>query len=87
MLKKYDKDVDLHQDFADEADDMSIEYLCEKTIAEGYQGRVSVGHLTALHALPEAELAPIIAKMAEANISVMALPATDLHLGDRKSVV
>lgn len=41
---------------------MSIEYLCEKTIAEGYQGRVSVGHLTALHALPEAELAPIIAK-------------------------
>ena len=83
IAKKYDKDVDLHQDFADEADDMSIEYLCEKTIAEGYQGRVSVGHLTALHALPEAELAPIIAKMAEANISVMALPATDLHLGAR----
>lgn len=36
-----------------------------------------------MHALPEAELAPIIAKMAEANISVMALPATDLHLGAR----
>lgn len=42
-----------------------------------------MGHLTALHALPEAELAPIIAKMAKANISVMALPATDLHLGAR----
>ncbi len=83
IAKKYDKDIDLHQDFADEADNMSIEYLCQKTIAEGYQGRVSVGHLTALHALPPEKLAPIIQLMAEANISVMALPATDLHLGAR----
>lgn len=84
IAKKYGKDVDLHQDFSDEADSMSIIYLCEKTIAEGYQGRVSVGHLTALHALPEAELQPILELMAKAQISVMALPATDLHLGARK---
>lgn len=84
IAKKYGADVDLHQDFADEADEISIEYLCEKTIAEGYQGRVSVGHLTALHALPEEKLTPIIAAMAKADISVMALPATDLHLGARK---
>jgi cytosine deaminase len=83
IAKKYDKDLDLHQDFADEADDITIDYLCEKTIAEGYQGRVSVGHLTALHALPPEKLTPIIEKMAEAQISVMALPATDLHLGAR----
>lgn len=83
IAKKYDKDIDLHQDFADEANHMSIEYLCQKTIAEGYQGRVSVGHLTALHALPEEQLTPIIQLMAEAQISVMALPATDLHLGAR----
>lgn len=83
IAKKYGKDVDLHQDFANEADNMSIEYLCKKTIAEGYQGRVSVGHLTALHALPPEELARIIELMAEADISVMALPATDLHLGAR----
>lgn len=83
IAKRFDKDIDLHQDFADEADDMSIEYLCKKTIAEGYHGRVSVGHLTALHALPEERLNPIIALMAEAQINVMALPATDLHLGAR----
>lgn len=62
---------------------MSIEYLCQKTIDEGYQGRVSVGHLTALHALPEEKLTPILELMAQAQISVMALPATDLHLGAR----
>lgn len=84
IAKKYGTDIDLHQDFADEADDMSIEYLCKKTIAEGYQGRVSVGHLTALHALPPEKLQPILDLMAEAQINVMALPATDLHLGARK---
>ena len=83
IAKKYDKPIDLHQDFSDEADDMSIKYLAEKTIKEGYQGRVAVGHLTALHALPDAELQPIIDLIAEAGISVMALPATDLHLGAR----
>lgn len=83
IAKKYDKPVDLHQDFSDEADEMSIEYLAKKTIEEGYQGRVSVGHLTALHALPDDKLKPIIDLMAEADISVMALPATDLHLGAR----
>ncbi|WP_414838542.1 amidohydrolase family protein [Carnobacterium sp. TMP28] len=83
IAKKYDKPVDIHAEFSDDPINMSIEYLCEKTIAEGYQGKVSVGHLTALQALPKAELDPIIAKMAEAGISVMALPATDLHLGAR----
>lgn len=83
IAKKYNKPVDLHAEFSDEADKMSIEYLCKKTIKEGYQGRVSTGHMTALHALPKAELDPIIAMLAEAGISIMALPATDLHLGAR----
>lgn len=83
IAKKYDKDIDLHQDFSDEADNLSIEYLCRKTIDEGYQGRVTVGHLTALHALPDEKLNPIIKLMKEAGISVISLPPTDLHLGGR----
>lgn len=83
IAKKYDRDIDLHQDFKDDFEGQSIEYLCEKTIAEGYQGRVSVGHLTTLGAMPDALLQPIIAKMAEAQINVMCLPMTDLHLGGR----
>ncbi|MEG0553442.1 MAG: amidohydrolase family protein, partial [Carnobacterium sp.] len=53
IAKKYNKPIDLHAEFSDEADKMSIEYLCQKTIKEGYQGRVSTGHMTALHALPK----------------------------------
>lgn len=83
IAKKYDKPIDFHQDFKDDADGISIEYVCKKTIEEGYQGRVSVGHLTSLAALPKEKLEPIIKLMNEAKISVMSLPATDLHLGAR----
>lgn len=83
IAKKYDKDIDFHQDFKDNPDNMSIKYLAEKTIKENYQGRVSVGHLTALGALSSEELDPILKLMKEADISVFTLPATDLHLGGR----
>ncbi|MDY2777749.1 MAG: amidohydrolase family protein [Collinsella sp.] len=83
LAKKYDKPLDFHQDFKDDADNITIEEICDRTIAEGMQGRVSVGHLTALGALSDKELEPILKKMAEAQISVMCLPMTDLHLGAR----
>ncbi|CAI9415789.1 Cytosine deaminase [Pleomorphomonas sp. T1.2MG-36] len=86
LAKDFDKDLDFHQDFRDDADAMSIEYLARKTIAEGWQGRVSVGHLTALAAVPHERRGEIIALIKDAGISVMALPATDMHLGGRKDL-
>lgn len=84
LARDFDKDLDFHQDFRDDADAMSIEYLARKTIAEGWQGRVSVGHLTALAAVTPARRDEIVALLKDAGISVMALPATDMHLGGRK---
>ena len=84
LARDFDKDLDFHQDFHDDADAMSIEYLARKTIAQNYQGRVSVGHLTALGAAAPARRKEIIALLRDAGISVMCLPATDLHLGGRK---
>jgi cytosine deaminase len=84
LAKDFDKDLDFHQDFRDDADQMSIEYLAKKTIAEKYEGRVSVGHLTALGAATPARRDEIIALLRDAGISVMCLPATDMHLGGRK---
>ncbi|GHP14044.1 N-acyl-D-amino-acid deacylase [Lentilactobacillus fungorum] len=83
LAKKYDKDIDFHQDFFDDADNITIDYIARKTIEEGMQGRVSVGHETALAALPPEQLQPIIELMHEAQINVMSLPETDLHLGGR----
>ena len=84
LARDFDKDLDFHQDFRDDADAMSIEYLARKTISQRYEGRVSVGHLTALGAAVPARRNEIIALLREAGISVMCLPATDLHLGGRK---
>jgi len=84
IAKKYDKPIDLHQDFTDDADGITIEYVCRKAIDEGFVGRVAVGHLTALGAVPPARLQEIARLMKEADISVFSLPATDLHLGGRK---
>ena len=84
LARDFDKDLDFHQDFSDDADAMSIEYLAQQTLAQGYEGRVSVGHLTALAAVPPARRDAIAAQLRDAGISVMCLPATDLHLGGRK---
>lgn len=83
IAKEFDKDIDLHQDFKDDAEGQTIEMVCRKVIEEGYIGRLSVGHLTSLGALPDEKLKPIIELMAEAQINVMSLPMTDLHLGGR----
>ena len=83
IAKKYDKDIDLHQDFFDDAEKQTIEMVAQKTIDEEYVGRVSVGHLTSLGAVSSDKLKPIIELMAKAEINVMALPMTDLHLGGR----
>lgn len=84
LAKKYNKDIDLHQDFSDNADKISIDYVAQKTIEMGWQGRVSVGHLTSLGALEPNRRDEIISLIKKADINVMCLPATDLHLGARK---
>ncbi|QHG65532.1 amidohydrolase family protein [Pseudomonas putida] len=83
LAKRYGKDIDFHQDFADDAEQMTIEYVARRTLAEGYHGRVCVGHLTSLAAVEPERQARIIELLREADISVMCLPATDLHLGAR----
>jgi cytosine/creatinine deaminase len=84
LARDFDKDLDFHQDFKDDADAMSIEYLAKKTIEAGWHGRVSVGHLTALGAVEPRRRDEVIALLRDAGISVMCLPATDMHLGGRK---
>jgi cytosine/creatinine deaminase len=86
MAQKHDADVDMHADFADDASDQrfaSVSYIAQKTIETGYQGRVSLGHVTSLGSLDSDELQPIIEQLKKADISIVTLPATDLYLGGR----
>jgi cytosine deaminase len=80
--------LDLHADFADDVPPtppgLTARHAAERALAEGYVGRVALGHATALGALPPAELGPLAALLARADVSVVTLPATDLYLGGRR---
>lgn len=78
--------LDFHADFADDAADpryVMTEYIARKAIAEGYRGRVNLGHVTTLGAMDPDDAAPLYELLAAAQVSVIVLPATDLHLGGR----
>ena len=83
LAKQNGLPLDVHVDQKESMEGTNIQYLCEKTIAEGYQGRVCVGHMNSLGVFPPELRNPIIEKIAEAKITVMCLPPTDLHLGGR----
>ena len=83
LAKLYDVDIDMHVDESDNPADLSIEYLAEKTLANGYQGRVVAGHCTSLAAVPVEVLHRVAAKVKAADISIITLPSTNLHLQGR----
>jgi cytosine/creatinine deaminase len=77
-------DADFHVDFADEPDHLHVREIAAQAVRAGWQGRVTVGHLTELGAVPAFRQDEIIAEMLEAGLGVVCLPATDLYLMGRQ---
>ena len=86
LAREFDVDADFHVDFFDEPRNLHVEYIAEQTIRHGWQGRVAVGHLTEIAALPPGEQDRVIAAVRAAGLGVIMLPATDLYLMGRKDV-
>jgi cytosine/creatinine deaminase len=83
IARRFDLDVDFHLDFDLDASRMDLEEVCRQTLAFRYGGRVAVGHVTKLSALPPDRLAATARRLAEAGVAVTVLPATDLFLMGR----
>ncbi len=86
LAQRFDKPIDMHADFADDVSDRrftAAAYIAEKALQTGYQGRVSLGHMTSLASLLPAEAEPILDLIGRAKIHVVTLPATDVYLGGR----
>ena len=79
----YGLPVDLHVDFSDNPDQRAINDIVELTKKYGLEGKVTVAHLTSLGSIEVDEARAIAARMAEAQIHVITLPATDLYLNGR----
>jgi cytosine deaminase len=76
-------DADFHVDFADEPEHLHVREIAAQTVRAGWQGRVVVGHVTELAAVPGFRQDEIIAEIAAAGLGVICLPATDLYLMGR----
>jgi cytosine deaminase len=75
--------LDFHADSADDPAMLTCDYIAEQTIKRGMQGRVTLGHLCMLDVLEPAHRAQVVAKLKEAQIHVISLPATEMHMKGR----
>jgi len=83
IARRFDVDIDFHLDFDLEPARMDLTEVCRQTDAFQYGGRVAVGHVTKLSALPPDQFAEIARRLADAGVAVTVLPATDLFLMGR----
>jgi cytosine deaminase len=85
LATRHNVSVDFHLDFDLDPAGSNLPAVIAETIARGYEGRVSVGHVTKLSAIPADEFEAIGRRLAEVGIAVTVLPATDLFLTGRAS--
>jgi len=83
IARQFDFDIDFHLDFDLDASWMHLDEVMRQTRANGYGGRVAVGHVTKLSAVPPRRLIEIARDLADAGVAVTVLPATDLFLMGR----
>ena len=74
LAAAHDGDIDYHLDNADTADVFTLPYVAEKTIAQGWQGRVAVSHIASLAQVSDALAAQTIDRVKAADLSVCVLP-------------
>jgi cytosine deaminase len=83
IARRFDRDIDFHLDFDIDPSRMDLEEVCRRTEAEGWGGRVTVGHVTKLSALSRERFTAMARRLADACVAVTVLPATDLYLMGR----
>jgi len=83
IAKAKDVNIDMHIDETDDPYWVSLELLAEKTIEEGYQGRVTAGHCTSMAAWDKKTLTRVIDKVAKADITVVSNTPINLLLQGR----
>jgi cytosine deaminase len=84
LAEAFGVDADFHVDFADEAEHLHVKHVIAETRRARWQGRVAVGHLTELAAVPVYQQSELVADLAAARVGVIALPLTDLYLTGRR---
>ena len=83
IARRFDLDIDFHLDFDLDPSWMHLHEVLRQTEAHRYGGRVAVGHVTKLSAIPPADQIAMARRLADAGVAITVLPATDLFLMGR----
>lgn len=83
IARRFDLDIDFHLDFDLDPTWTHLEEVCRQTGAHRYGGRVAIGHVTKLSALPPVQFEIMAKRLVGAGVAVTVLPATDLFLMGR----
>lgn len=78
LAEEFNVNVDFHLDFDLDPAQSGIPKIAEQTRRRNYQGRVSIGHVNKLSAMPPAQRTALVQLLLQADIALTVLPATDL---------
>ena len=84
IARKHNADIDMHIDETDDPYWHSLELLAEKTVEEGWQGRVTAGHCCAMSAWDDAMAQRIIDKVKQADLHIVTNAPVNLMIQGRK---
>lgn len=83
LAKRFDRDVQMHVDETDDPGSTTLHYYAVKALREGWVGRVTACHTTALAAYNDTYAAKVIALVAQAGMNMVVLPAKLMRGGIR----
>lgn len=83
LAREFGVDIDMHLDSGNSPEQMDIDLVCRLTEEYRLGGRVAVGHMTKMAAMPRADFLGLARRLADAGVAVTVLPATDLFMMGR----
>jgi cytosine deaminase len=83
LAERFETAVDFHLDFDLDPNGSLVPAVIAQTQRRGLSGKVSIGHVTKLAAMPRSAIAEIGRQLADAGVALTVLPATDLFLTGR----
>src|SRR5579884_3981638 len=83
LAKEFNRDIDCHIDETDDPHSRFTEVMAADTIEQGWQGRVTASHCTAMHSYDNAYAFKLLRLLARAQVNVVANPFDNVVLQGR----
>src|SRR5260370_890405 len=83
LRKEFNRDIDVHCDETDDPRCPCTEVMAADTLQQGWQGRVTASHCTAMHFYDNAYAFKLIRLLARAQVSIVANPFDNVVLQGR----